>query len=83
MAQKIPTEEQAQYLILPQMLLLWETHKTNINKYASTLNSTVAELELYETAQHTESVLRFLFRLAYGLKEEAALKAKLTELELD
>jgi hypothetical protein len=83
MAQKIPTEEQAQYLILPQMLFLWKTHKTVINKYALTRESTEAELELFETAQHTLSVLYFLFRLAYGLKEVAELEAKLTEIGLD
>lgn len=83
MKQKIPTKEQAQYLILPQMLILWDTHRFSVNKYTPTAQSTEAELQWYETARHTEEVLRRLIGLTFGLNEVSQLEAKLRELGLD
>lgn len=77
MKQKTTTE------ILTHMLIQWDVHRFSVAKYAPTPDSTDAELAWYDTALHTEEVLRRLIGLTYGLTEVSELEAKLTELGLD
>jgi len=77
MKQKTQTE------ILTHMLIQWDTHRFSVNKYAPTSESTEAELQWYDTASHTEEVMRRLIGLTFGLTEVSQLEAKLIELGLD
>lgn len=69
--------------ILTHMLIQWDVHRFSVNKYAPTPRSTDTELAWYDTAKHTEEVLRRLIGLTFGLTEVSQLEAKLTELGLD